>query len=104
MKQYISKSQLKELTQKQMDKLLMYMNDKDYMPHGSQMMLHNNGWYLAEFLNIGEMIEFLDENDEIGQIYKDSEGWSIADCVEIGKSKELCDALWEAVKEVLEVI
>lgn len=106
MKQHIAIEQLKELTPKQMDKFLAYMNDKDYMPHGSQMMLHNDGWYMAQFLNIGQMIEFLDVKVgspyEGGFIdYKELEHKWVVNNGPYYYADELCDALWEAVKEVL---
>ena len=72
-------------------------------------------------LSIGQMIEFLDEHGEFigghvsgteSQIWKDDRGWALA---YLGSGslmgyqrnsgdqhRELCDALWEAVKEVLE--
>lgn len=52
-------------------------------------------------LTIGQMIEFLDE-------YYDHKDWDITNCggkwdINDGLYRgELCDALWEAVKEVLE--
>lgn len=57
-------------------------------------------------LSIGQMIEFLDE--EYGSWKLDSwQDWEIVNTQEnknivLAKNDELCDALWEAVKEVLE--
>lgn len=59
-------------------------------------------------LSIGQMIEFLDEHTEGNyQIQRNGErdGWRLnSDDISFNEkgSKELCDSLWEAVKEVLE--
>lgn len=94
MKQHITKEQLDELK----DKTAIYrafVKDKE---HG----------YL---LSIGQMIEFLDEHENIKGMYfgSGSIGWeweneeSNLDMFRTNKfPNELCDALWEAVKEVLE--
>jgi len=65
-------------------------------------------WYPV--LSIGEMIEFLaEEKEEFSIYYAYSNGYDFqTDCNSSGEwdyiknSKELCDVLWEAVKEVLE--
>ena len=110
MKQHITIEQLNELSEEGKEKLLQYMEDKDYLPHGTQMMLHNEGYYLSQFLSIGKMIEFLDEHtNELGMQFNDSSTyWSIwyggEQRIEYNNllQYELCDALWEACQEVLE--
>lgn len=52
----------------------------------------SKGYVLDTKLSIGQMIEFLDEHNE-------RKYW-MADYV--GDNKTLCDALWEACKEILE--
>jgi hypothetical protein len=110
MKQNITRDQLHELTDKQKKKLLEYMKNKDYLPHGTQMMVHDSGHYLAEFINIGQMIEFLDKH--IGDDWSIHFGNGLAFICQASKDgfygktaenrdNELCDGLWEAVKKVL---
>ena len=58
-------------------------------------------------INIGQMIEFLDEqNENFDVIYRYKGGWEVGskdhnDILAFSDKEELCDALWEAVKEVL---
>ena len=106
MKQHIDQLQLEEITSKAKEKLLEWMNKKEYIPHGTQMMLHDGGYYLAQFLTIGQMIEFLFENNCFVFAYDTEGAWlerRQGIVIHWGdlKDRELCDALWEAVKDVL---
>lgn len=96
MKQHISVEQLSELSDKSREKLEDYvfsniiMTQKRFIP----------------LLSIGQMIEFLDE--ECGAWKMESwQEWEIVDTemnknITLSKSAELCDALWNSVKEILE--
>ncbi len=63
-------------------------------------------------LSMGQMLEFLDEKKKWKMFmsinhFTGSNCWGIMDGLNQGRpvlysSKELCDALWEAVKEILE--
>ncbi|HEC65799.1 MAG TPA: hypothetical protein ENI23_10915 [bacterium] len=59
-------------------------------------------------LSIGQMIEFLDENKELTTEYIAKSGLLTPSNIDSFKkiswkpNTELCDSLWEAVKEVLE--
>ncbi len=83
MKQHITKDQHNDLGLEPMIKLEEWCLSKAYEPLE---------------LSIGQMIEFLDKHDKDKLTYvlidSDSENnWAV---------NELCDRLWEAVKEVLE--
>lgn len=61
-------------------------------------------------LSIGQMIEFLDGVDSCNEVSIHNNGgkysdenyqWSYLDCSSEYKHKELCDALWEACKQIL---
>ncbi len=99
MKQEITTWQLDDLTPKQMEKLYKWCTKYEY----------------PTTLSIGQMVEFLTEKlgkgigiygvPANGPILKDG-GWDINDPQQ-GKYLargivELCDALWEAAKEVLD--
>lgn len=76
---------MEELSSKADKKLLKWMKSKYY-----------------GFLSIGELIEFLDEHvDSWIGITKGrlDDYWVVNNR---NKKKELCDALWDAVKEILE--
>ena len=119
MKQNVTIEQLQELSPKAKEKLIA-LTSWDNLPHGAQMLLHNADFYLSEFLTIGKLIEFLDE----GKYFKEPDDtdsydvqvvWRISYLQPPGKDLrkksfgiewnegiELCDALWEAVKQILE--
>ena len=132
MKQHITEEQLNELSDKAKERLgewwkLQYQNHK--LSEGDPI-LYLKTWgrtpdyfyvdrvrpkHTLPLLSIGEMIEFLDENYKDIRINHDKniEGfaWQFChyyqDIRERGyryhnRKPELCDALWEAVKEVLE--
>jgi len=108
MKQHITDKQLKEVIGKGYQRLYEWATKfpRNYTPN----------------LSIGQMIEFLDEHwikleqefdkddDDKGEftdrcLYRCADGcWHVDDPVDNnqGEHFELCDALWEAVKEVLE--
>ncbi len=120
MKQHITKNQLHEFSSKGVIRLWEWMTQKGYWPKDlfmhAQKDMAITAMYAkdsaAELLpTIGQMIEFLEENPEIkgtgddgwfepkmewyqknGNLYFDL-SWS---------GGELCDALWAAVKEILE--
>ena len=90
MKQHITNKQLIELSFEAGDKLKIWAKKRE----GRIIGIGDN-----LLLSIGQMIEFLDENYikammSYAPVYEE---WAIA-AVE---PDELCDALWEAVKEVL---
>ncbi len=100
MKQRITEEQYNELNDKQ-----KYTWYKAMLDAGHHMIVPNydDGMLMLEgFPSIGEMIEFLD----INIIYLENEAgyWGVKtteDLQDIEPVPELCDALWEAVKEVL---
>ena len=60
---------------------------------------------MAQDITIGKMIEILEEREEYPQIHLSQDiDWAveIESNIVAFVSKELCDALWEAVKFVLE--
>lgn len=100
MKQNITPKQVEELSEKANKKLIKWLKKNDY-------------YYLyatseGRILSIGQMIEFLIDNryyiilEQEDLNYK----WVLTqNFVEGGyyENKELCDVLWEAVKEILEI-
>lgn len=102
MKQYITVEQRNELSNKAWEKLQLYASDLDISP----------------LLSIGQMIEFLDEKSKDQGITIDQDKktgiWGFAwygkhkssyTCFikhDFQQNNELCDALFSAVKEVLE--
>ena len=94
MKQHITEKQFLGLSSKGMDKYRdTFLTGK--VPIDKMM-----------YVNIGQMIEFLDENTiTTYSIYRRIVDWKIVyKDMDFGKimGGELCDALWEAVKEILE--
>ena len=126
MKQYITEKQLNELTDKQKDKLRGWSGDPRKLatrlkPNEIEQAILDN--YLdLPLLSIGQMIEFLDEYwNKFEQLYDETDGekgefedrclyrcadgcWYVQDPLDNnpGEQFELCDALWEAVKEILQ--
>jgi len=98
MKQHITEEQLNELSEKGMERLLNWLNR--HYPFDI-----NNSKEIAiaeQGLSIGQMIEFLEENDD--SIYVDSDGQKYNDKIAYVsgiRGATLCDDLWEAVKDVL---
>ncbi len=100
MKQTITRDQLNELSKNGKKNLLKWWKEK--MKHN----LFPGEWFENELLSIGQLIEFLDEDnklytDEYGNVvlpsYRRDE-----DHPDYHKGDWLCDDLWEVVKEVLE--
>ena len=109
MKQHITVEQIKELSNEDYNKLNKYRKEHLFIHHGERV-----EDALARYFNIGKMIEILHKKDgtrfdfleymsgieefEVKiAVFIEDKGWA-------GKyfsDKELCDALWEAVKEVL---
>lgn len=85
MKQHISLQQWDEITHDQKNKLDDYGCRRDWK------------------MTIGQMIWFLKEKDCISRIYFTCvDEWCVRDnALNEKDKKELCDALWEAVKEKL---
>lgn len=105
MKQHIAVDQLNELSQKQRLALRKYML-KDW----ARPMVNKKGESIhAEIptedylLSIGQMIEFLVEktNHKFDDILYEGTNWAVYYGYGSTKRIELCDALWEAVKKVL---
>lgn len=92
MKQHITIEQLNELTENQKQKLYDW-NHNRYSHFGR-----------VDYclLSIGQMIEFLDK--DISLMRTTSGHWHIGEYEENSMSVnlELCDVLWEVVKEILE--
>lgn len=104
MKQYITEKQLKELSPKGLHSLEALFNKGTTN--------EKNWWNVSTLeINIGWMIEFLDESNPLGKGFsqidatKGTDGlnyfWVFVQYDKHYRKSELCDALWEAVKEVL---
>ena len=111
MKQHITIEQLNELSNEGKEKLRKWCDKKDYIK-ADIMALATNKPMPLPLLNIGQMIEFLQGNliniETIEQAGEVGECpplkfmiTSSIDSFDDQESLELCDALWEAVKEVL---
>jgi len=112
MKQYINSKQLKELTPDKFRNLCKLAGDKYYYDSTDEQI--NKAFqneYLTMYIsilektNIGQMIEILYscDIDIMSNYYKENE-WTITfykDEHYIFRNVKLCDALWEAVKEIL---
>ena len=100
MKQHITTKQLKELSEKGKDELMKWFVGKlESNPDWDDILVNPDGMLLS----IGQMIEFLGNETESISCWED--GWMV---IERRGTKdksytksELCDALWDAVKEVL---
>ena len=99
MKLHITNEQLLELDDTTHDKLKDLAVKKGYWKHGA-----------GAILNIGEMIEILDNDsgediDSYGErtinVHTIGRPWHHWLTIHWDQEYELCDALWEAVKEVL---
>jgi len=86
MKQHISITQLSDMPMDAYNKLVVWTKKKDYSPQ----------------LTIGQMIEFLENEVNFNLDYSSLDNtWGVRLGEKEVGNKELCDALWEAVKEVL---
>lgn len=121
MKQYISEEQFNNLPNKAQELLRRWTIDKEYAMYndpgqggyGYQFEPIDDGkiWYDYPRLSIGQLIEFLADNKKGIHIERFDGGkkyshWDISTCYEEGwkfgkEQKELCDALWKAVRREL---
>ena len=96
MKQNIIEKQLHEISQEARNKLEKWYVEK----HFEKGRVYTD---VFPYLSIGEMIEFLDEENVALSITTD---WTVIASelqdLHTYKNKELCDSLWEAIKGVLE--
>ncbi len=100
MKQHITIDQLSELSEKQTDRLLDYFPTLKLSPYNSKENICNT-------LTIGRMIELLGDGwiEEIRYVTDTPDVRKLSDSFDdiyFPRNSFLCDALWEAVKEVLE--
>ena len=100
MKQQITEKQFNELSKAQKSVWSQFCRKNKYVEFDKG----GNDFMLNGFPNIGEMIGFLDEEYSKGNkfslsIERGQIGWILWESGE--DTKELCDALWIAVKEVL---
>jgi hypothetical protein len=102
MKQNITVEQLSSLNNTGKESLHNWFRDKKGVDWVSTTEVWIGGTYLPE-LSIGEMIEFLFNHVGFNLDYSNADStWGVMfDEKEFG-NKELCDALWEACKSVLE--
>jgi hypothetical protein len=114
MKQRITVEQLNELTDDQKKRLrewwkpwpadvVLYGEKEDLIiyNHNTRSHLYEQDWliekdHLLPLLSIGQMIELTESTN----IIKYNGGWSLEEDA-ISFHTELCDALWEAVKQML---
>ena len=103
MKQHITPEQLNELSEKGRKKLWAWCKEKGYLgiiDHSRPL-----EYYMKPF-SIGQMVEFLvDQFEGVKIEWTDSNACivKVPGVIGVGGNREgLCDALWEAVKEVLE--
>lgn len=119
MKQHITWHQLEELSNKGKKRLLKWWEDyyageviegaKDVFCEEEYCEGHPAQYdHYSSLLDIGQMIEFLEDSLKGWDLHQyDNGGWAIGmwddgDFVEKNMMGELCDTLWQAVKEVLE--
>jgi hypothetical protein len=112
MKQHITVEQFDELSNEAKTKLFeaLFHNIPNHPMNCFKAVYYGPVNINNEYITIGRMIEFLElhpieeENDILMHIYQGSrsfvawKAWHVDDDLKI----EFCDALWEAVKEVLE--
>lgn len=87
MKQHIIQKQWDELSEEQQEFFVIKMGNND----GPYIIMPNIG-QMIEFLGNGWAYDFMEE----GTIYNELESDFASFCI---KNEDLCDALWEAVKE-----
>lgn len=112
MKQNITSEQLNELSEKGKDRLSEWWTSHYYgkeLPENVECSAYDTEAYISSplceygvepLLSIGQMIEFLSDHDR--DWHYEIEQWGLNDVCEMPDVEELCDSLWEAVKEVLE--
>lgn len=111
MKQHITIEQLNELSEKGKERLREWWNKTQTTKDGEKW---ENGISNIVCLSIGQMLEFLDESGHTFYSINTQENNGKREFFMISYKKssikqalnghrtELCDALWEAVKEILE--
>lgn len=112
MKQYITPEDIQQLSEKAQGNYLKYFAGRD----GNELVGNISGKIIHPLASIGQMIEFLEEKAKIEirshytsepVIIGQKEGQPLYDItgdrIEVEDHLILCDALWLAVKQVLEV-
>jgi len=104
MKQHITPDDIQQLSEEGQANYLKYFAGKD----DSELVGNISGKIIHPLLSIGQMIEFLDERVKCLSCMKNqqegADEWIVAYVNYLHKNKELCDALWEACKSVLEEV
>lgn len=115
MKQHITEEQFNELSDEQ-QKVLFDFIGKRWFPNSFEQHRTSNIWIWCRSLHIGDMLEFLDENGgekyiriSVARAPAVIEGfprkWIVGQYDDgfhhAVMLEELCDALWEIVKEIL---
>lgn len=100
MKQFITEEQFNELSKIHKEIWLKFCRRNKYVQYDKG----GNNFMLVGFPSIGEMISFLDEQYTKGNrfslsIERCANGWVLWETGD--EEKELCDALWEAIKHIL---
>jgi hypothetical protein len=102
MKQHITREQLDELPTAKKKILYEFFFPAEYPADRTLAYVVDIN---PEFITIGQMIEFLDERVKCLSCMKNqqegADEWIVSYVNYLHKNKELCDALWEAVKDVL---
>lgn len=111
MRQHITVNQLNELSEKGKYKLNLFTKGK-YKEYDKWISIPYNSSDKVNFiglpvLSIGQLIEFLDKHLSRRIVIEEIPDNWVFDLIGIPPQKfvepELCDALWKAVKEVLEI-
>jgi len=98
MKQYITKKQWDELDNKEKDKFMIYLYPQDKGMNKYWNITHSNLQFKFTPINIGDMIKFLGDDWAWDFVEEGSYDSRAEFCI---KNKDLCDELWEAVKNEL---
>lgn len=99
MKQHITIEQLNELSDKAKEKLREWWEPEEYPFYDDEREMQDL-YEMFPLMSIGQMIEFLDYHNRQPQL-----NFALVDTLHTGKlfpPDFMCDALWEAVKLVLE--
>jgi len=97
-KQKITLEQLNELTQDQYLKLKEIWKTKDYSSNSTRYAVEG----ILPTFNIGQMIELLNEKDMDIEMELGGLEWFVCwNGYVCRQSPELCDSLWEIIKEIL---
>jgi len=95
MKQNITVEQARKELDNKYEDMVVWIEEHGYLDYYED----KKGYHPDNpFLSIGQMIEFLDEKQGIFEFKRIGDDW----LVNRNRSEELCDALWEACKEVLD--